>query len=204
MRVLPNTLGLAACAALLFPAHARELAVASVTPQGVACVFTKTCAVSPTDSYGIVKLFGNGGEGHLLTRTYPGLPGTPAAGLTGYSFHLDLSQSTALGSANCVEKLVIDAGPVASLRYGPGGGTAEVFVVAGQGSAGLSSVTQSGAKITFTFAKPVCPIISGAARARMTDCLYFGFAAKGGPAPAKAQIIASIDGTTADVRVPKH
>lgn len=201
MRVLPNTLGLAACAALLIPAHARELAVASVTPQGVACVFTKTCAVSPTDSYGIVKLFGNGGEGRLLTRTYPGLPGTPAAGLTGYSFHLDLSQTTALGLANCVEKLVIDAGPVASLRYGAGG-NAEVFVVAGQGSPGLSSVTQSGNKITFTFARSICPMVGS--RSSRTECLYFGFAAKGGPTPARAQIIATSDGTTADVRVPRH
>ena len=202
MRVLSNTLGLAVCALLLAPAEARPLAVASVTPQGVACVFTKTCAVSVTDSYGTVRLFGNGGEGRLLTRTYPGLPGTQAAGLTGYSFHVDLGQAMALGTANCVERLTMDIGAVASLRYA-GSGTAQVFVVAGQGSAGLSSVTQSGTKITFSFARPICPTVSGS-RARVTDSLYFGFAAKGGPAPAKAQITASMDGTTVEVRVPAH
>ena len=201
MRVLMNTLGLAAL--LLAPAEARELAVAGVTPQGVACVFTKTCAVQVTDSYGTIRLFGNGSVGYLLTRTYAGMPGTQAAGLTGYSFRLDMSQSTALGTPNCVKKLIIDTGPVASLKYASGG-PAQVFVVAGQGSAGLSSVSQSGTKITFTFAKPICPMMGSSARAKVMDCLYFGFAAKGGPAPAKAQIVASMDGTTVEVRVPAH
>ena len=202
MRVLMNTLGLAAL--LIAPAEARELAVASVTPQGVACVFTKTCAVQVTDSYGTIRLFGNGSVGHLLTRTYAGMPGTQAAGLTGYSFHLDMSQSTALGTPNCVERLIIDTGPVASLKYAPGGGPAQVFVVAGQGSAGLSSVSQSGTKITFTFAKPICPMMGSSARAKVMDCLYFGFAAKDGPVASKAQVVATMDSTTVDARVPKH
>ena len=197
MRVLASTLGLAVL--LMAPAEARELAVANVTPQGVACVFAKTCAVAPTDSYSTIKLFGDGGFGRLLTRTYPGMPGTPAAGLTGYSFHVDMTTTTALGSANCVERLTIDAGPLASLRYAPAGGAADVFVVAGQGSVALSSVTQSGTKVTFSFAKPICP-----KPAKVTDSLYFGFAAKGEPVPAKAQVTGTMEGTTADVRVPKH
>lgn len=202
MRVLSSTLGLAVCAVFLVPAEARPLTVASVTPQGVACVFTKTCAVTPSDSYGSFRLFGNGGAGVLLTRTYPGLPGSPAAGLTGYSFHLDMHDATALGMANCVEKLTLDTGPLASLPYG--GGRAEVFVVAGEGSAGISSATQTGTKVTFAFAKPVCPQIPGSTRQRIVDSLYFGFAAKGAPAPAKAQITGTMEGTAVDVRVPTH
>jgi len=203
MRVLGSTLGLAVSAALLLaPAEARGLSVVSVTPQGVACVFNKSCAVTPTDSYGIVRLFGNGGEGMLLTRTYPGLPGTPAAGLTGYSFHLDLRDTTALGTANCVEKLVVDAGPLAPLPYARG--SAEVFVVAGEGSAAVSSVTQTGPKVTFVFAKPICPMVPGSARRGIADSLYFGFAAKGSPVPSKAQVVGSMGEATVDVRVPKH
>jgi len=201
MRVLANTLGLVAL--LIAPAEARELAVADVTPQGVACVFSKACAVTPTDSYGIVKLFGNGGDGRLLTRTYPGLPGTPGAGLTGYSLQLDLSDSMALGAANCVERLTIDAGPLAPLVYA-GKGSADVFVVKEQGVIGLSSVTQAGGKLTFVFARPICPKPSGYAASGASRTAYFGFAAKGAPVPAKAQVAATIEGSAADVRVPKH
>ena len=202
MRVLANTLGLAVL--LLAPAEARQLAVASVTPEGVACVFTKTCAVAVADSYGSVKLFGDGGAGRLLTRTYSGMPGTPAAGLTGYSFHLDMSTSMALGSMNCVERLVIDTGPLAPLPYVPKGGNAEIFVVAGPGAIGPSSVTQAGGKVTFSFAKPICPKVAGTGRPVVSESLYFGFAAKGEPVPAKAQVAGTMEGTTADVRVPKH
>jgi len=200
MRVHANTLGLAAL--LIAPSEARELTVADVTPQAVACVFSKACAVTPTDSYGVVKLFGDGGAGRLLTRTYPGLPGTPAAGLTGYSLQLDMSASTALGTANCVEKLTIDTGPLAALPYGKGG-NAEVFVVSGQG-ARPTSVTQSGTKVTFSFAKPVCPAAHNGRQNWATSSLYFGFAAKGAPVPAKAQVTGTMDGTATDVRVPKH
>lgn len=198
MRVLLNTLGLAAL--LIAPASARDLNVAEVTPQGVACVFSKTCAVTPTDSYGVVKLFGNSDAGRLLTRTYPGLPGTPAAGLTGFSLQLDMTASTALGHPNCVEKLIVDTGPLATLPYA---GKAEVFVVKEQGAIAPSSVTQSGSKVTFSFARPICPSRGNAAAGNLRS-VYFGFAAKGVPSPAKAQVVGSMDGATSDVRVPKH
>lgn len=202
MRVLANTLGLGAFLLFAMPAEARDLSVTSVTPQ-VACVFTKTCAVSASDSYGIFRLFGNGGEGRLLTRTYPGQAGAPAAGLMGYSFNLDLGQATALGTANCVEKLVIDTGPLAALPYGKGG-NAEVFVVSGQGAPGLASATQSGTKTTFTFTRSVCPAAHDGKQKWPTASLYFGFAAKGAPAAGKAQVVATMEGATVDVRVPQH
>ena len=201
MRVLLNTLGLAVL--IIAPAGARDLNVAEVTPQGVACVFAKTCAVTPTDSYGVVKLFGDGGAGRLLTRTYPGLPGTPAAGLTGYSLQLDMSDTTALGTANCVEKLSVDTGPLVSLPYA-GRTNADIFTVKEPGALAPSSVKQSGGRVTFSFAKPICPQSSGYGRSGPLRSVYFGFAARGAPIPAKAQVTGSMEGTTADVRVPKH
>lgn len=200
MRVLRNCLGLAACAFLLVPqsALARELAVATVTPQGVSCVFTPNCAVKVTDSLSYFRMFGNGGNGRLLVRTYPGMPGTQAAGLTGYSLYIDMRGMTALGMANCVERVVMDTGPVVPLKYS-GGQTADVFMVGAPSGIGLASVNQTGSKTTFKFAKPICP------GAKNTESLYFGFAAKNGPAPGKAQITGTYEGTAdVDVRVPKH
>jgi hypothetical protein len=199
MRVLRNCLGLAACALVLCPtgASARQLAVATVTPQGVACIFTPTCAVTATDTAGYFSLFGNAGRGSLLVRTYPGLPGTRAAGTTGYSLFVNMRGDTSLGTTNCVEKLTIDAGPIESVNYvGP---AAEVFVVGSSGGAGLARVDQAGSKVTFTFSKPICPSPS-----RLTESLYFGFAAKGAPVPGKVQITGTQGSADVMVRIPKH
>jgi hypothetical protein len=176
---------------------ARQLAVATVTPQGVACIFTPACAVTVTDTTGYFTLFGNGGHGSLLVRTYPGLPGTRAAGLTGYSLFINMRGDTSLGTANCVEKLTIDTGPVESVNYA--GPPADVFVVGTSGGAGLSRVDQTGSKVTFTFAKPICPSPS-----RLTESLYFGFAAKGAPVAGKVQITGTHGTADVVVRIPKH
>lgn len=199
MRVIPTCLCLAASVLALVPssAMARQLAIAKVTPSSVACVFTTNCAVQVTDTVSYFKLFGNDGNGKLLVRTYPGMPGTRAEGLTGYSFFINMAGATALGTPNCVAKLTLDTGPLAPLEYGT---RAEVFLVDGNGGAGLTSVTQTGNKITFAFSRPICPGKSG-----MTESLYFGFAAKTGPVPGKATISGSLQGAAdADVRVPKH
>jgi hypothetical protein len=198
MRVLRNCLGIAACALVFMPsAMAGKLAVANVTPQGVSCIFTPKCAVTVTDTTAYFDLFGNGGRGKLLVRTYPGLPGTRAVGLTGYSLFIDMRASSALGSPNCVEKLTIDVGPLASLNYA--GPPAEVFVVGSSGGAGIASAVQSGGKVTFSFAKPICPTPSG-----LTESLYFGFAAKGAPVPGTAEIVGTHATATVKIRVPQH
>lgn len=199
MRVLKTCLCLAASALALLPssAMARQLAIAKVTPVSVACIFSPKCAVKVTDSTANFRLFGNDGNGKVLIRTYPGLPGTRADGLTGYSIFINMAGATALGMPNCVSKLTLDTGPLAPLEYG---GKAEVFQVDGAGGAGLASATQTGSKITFTFTRPICPGRSG-----ITESLYFGFAAKTGPVPGKAVITGSLQGTAdVDVRVPKR
>jgi hypothetical protein len=200
MRVLRTCLGVAAFALVAWPtaAMAKPLAIASVTPQGVACIFTSKCAVTATDTVHYFQLFGNGGNGKLLVRTYPGLAGTRAAGLTGYSLFIDMHGATALGTPNCVDKLTIDVGPLASVNYA--GPPAEVFVVAASAGSGISSATQTGSKVTFAFAKPICPNPG-----RMTESLYFGFAAKGAPVAGTAEISASLHGSaTVKIRVPQH
>ena len=200
MRVLRNCLGVAACAlmAMSVSAQAGKLTVANVTPQGVACIFTPACAVTVTDTIGYFDLFGNGGHGKILVRTYPGLPGTRAAGLTGYSLFIDMHGATALGTPNCVDKLTIDTGPLASVNYA--GPPAEVLVGGASGGVGPRSVTQTGGKTTFTFAKPICPAPSG-----LTESLYFGFAAKGAPVAGSAELTGSLNGSTAvKIRVPQH
>jgi hypothetical protein len=151
-----------------------------------------------TDTTGYFDLFGNSGHGKILIRSYPGLAGTRAAGLTGYSIFIDMHSATALGAANCVEKLTVDTGPLATVNYA--GPPAEVFVVSGAGGVGLASVSQSGGKTTFAFAKPICPSPN-----RLTESLYFGFAAKGAPVAGTAEITGSMGAAVSvKIRVPQH
>jgi hypothetical protein len=199
MRVLRNGVGLVACAFLVMPhsAFARQLTIANVTDK-VACVFTPNCAVTVTDTAGFVQLFGDSGYGRLLTRTYPGLPGTQAAGLTGYSFQLNMSGAMSLGMPNCAVRLTLDTGPLEPLRYA-GKGSADLFVVGGPG-VGISSASLSADKLSVTFSRPICPNAKAA-----NQSLYFGFAAKTGPMPGKGSIAGSLQGSApVDVRVPKH
>jgi hypothetical protein len=196
MRVLK--LGLAVCALALVPqgAEARDLTVVSVSPQGVACAFTPACGVTITETVGYFKMFGATGYGRLRVRTYPGVAGAQAAGLTGYSYYVDLRGVSALGMANCVKQVVLDAGPVVPLKYSKTG-TADMFMVEAPSGVPVTA-TQNGSKITVKFAKPVCSGPAG-------ESLYFGFAAKRGPVPAKAQLSATQeDSIIVDARLPAH
>lgn len=180
-------------------AAARDLSIATVTPQGVSCVFTPNCAVRPIDSIGYFTLFGDAGNGKLLSRTYPGMPGTQAAGLTGYSFYIDMRGAMSLGTANCVQKLVFDAGPLVPLKY-TANKASDMFMVAAPTGAAVASAEQNGNKVTIRFARVICPGSKVA-----VDSFYFGFAAKTGPMPTRAQITGSLEGSVnVEARVPQH
>jgi hypothetical protein len=176
---------------------ARQLAIAKVSSKDVACVFAANCAVTPTDTMSYFKMFGDSGSGRVLSRSYPGMPGTKAAGLTGYSFTIDMRGATTLGMPNCVKSVMLDTGPLAKLDYA---GKAEIFVVDSGAGAGVSSVSQSGSKLNISFARAICPGTGAASQS-----LYFGFAAKTGPAWGKGQVNGSLQGSADfDVRTPKH
>lgn len=204
MRIV--TAGAAVCALALVSlnASARELSIATVTPQGVACVFAPSCAISPTDSTGYFQMYSQSGYGRLLSRTYPGLAGTPAAGLTGYSYFITMRGARSLGYPNCVKKLVLNSGPVVPLKFAPNRVT-DMFMVGAPGGSAVAMAEQDGSKITIRFAQPICPGDKG-----FVESLYFGFAAKAGPVPSKAQVTGTVrpgatdDMATTDARVPQH
>lgn len=204
MRIRLALIAASALALVSQNASARELSIATVTPQGVACVFSPNCAVTPTDSTGFFQMFGQSGYGRILTRSYPGMPGTPAAGLTGYSYFVTMRGARSLGYPNCVKKLTLDAGPVVPLKFAPNR-VSDMFMVGAPGGASIASAEQNGTKITIRFAQQICPGDKG-----VVESLYFGFAARTSPQPAKAQVTGSVrpgatdDMANADVRVPRH
>lgn len=215
MTMLKNVLGCVAFGLLLMPlcAEAGPLTIVNVNAPAINCVFNPSCTVVVTDSIGSFTPPGDVGMARLQSRTYPGVSGAPAAGLTAYVYRVDLTSVKALSAVNCVSKLLLDIGPIAKLAYLPpspthGPMTADVFVVTsgGLGTIGLSSAVQTGNIVTFTFSKPVCPKgSSAAANFPGETSFFFGLAAKTTPKPSTAKLVYSLGGgATTAARVPTH
>ena len=217
MSILKNVLGCVAFGLLLMPvcAEAGPLTIVNVSEHAVDCVFNPTCTITATPFASTITMPGVSGTARLHSPTYLGATGAPATGKTGYAYRVDLTQakSTALGSVNCVSKLILDFGPDTKLVYGPTVVThtpilADVFVITtgGPGSIGLSSAVQSGNFITFTFSTPICPgIPTAAALIPGKSSFLFGLAAATALEPSMAQVVFNSGGsTTTATRVPIH
>ncbi len=161
-----------AAVALAAPAQGAALTVVKVSAPQVNCVFNASCTITVDNSTGTFKdtLYGPGA--FLQSRTYPGQPGTPGAGTTGYEYRLDLTSAPKLVSG-CVAGITIDFGPVVKLTYPPNQ-PAHVFVVTqgGLGSVGIRSAEQDGDVISFWFDGYLC--------AGQTS-FFFGLAARTKP-----------------------
>jgi hypothetical protein len=188
--------------AAAMPAAAGTLSVVQVKAPDVVCVFQASCSVTVADSTADVPLNFTAGTPFLQSRTFTGAAGTPAAGLTGYEYRVDLR--SAGGSVDCLLGLVVDFGPVAALPY-KAGSKADVYVITqgGLGSIGVKSAEQTGSVIEFTFDKPMCVGI-GASSGEST--FFFGLASAKPPHAITAGIWAI--GTPAyvslDARAPEH
>jgi hypothetical protein len=135
---------------------ATNLQIVRVAAPAVNCVFDPSCKITATDSIGDIPLPGITGPKVLQSSTFTGAPGTPAAGLTGYEYRVDLTRATGAGS--CVASLTVDFGPVSSLNYGDTSALEQVFVVTqgGLGTIAPVSAVQAGRSVTFNFQPSIC------------------------------------------------
>lgn len=141
-------------------AHALPLKVVQVSAPPINCVFDASCTVVVTDTTAAIHLPGSTGTGFLQSRTFRGLPGSPAAGLYAYLYRVDLRNAAGVTNIACVNSVTINFGPVVSTLDYNGDKTTgdQVFVVTGGGigSVGIASANQMGSNITFNFSSPVC------------------------------------------------
>jgi hypothetical protein len=158
-------------------AQAGPLTVVQVAAPGVNCVFNASCTITVSDTTAGIPLNFSAGTPFLQSRTFSGAAGTPAAGLTGYEYRVDLT--SAAGSVDCLLGLVVDFGPVQLLPY-KAGSTAHVYVVTqgGLGSIGIKSAEQDGDVISFEFDKPLCVGINVGAG---PTTFFFGLASTKAP-----------------------
>lgn len=142
----------------------------NVSASTVYCLFDPSCTVTPTDSGARPIPIEVQGASIIESRTFTGKPGTPAAGLYGYEYRINLEKAAEimvdveeLGKVKympCLRSVVFDVGPVIdTLDYNGDGQTGELFYVVtsgGPGRIGLGSVERFHGRLTFNFDSPVC------------------------------------------------
>ena len=157
------------------------LKVVNVSAPAINCVFNPGCTVTVNDTSDNI-LMSTGGTGFLQSRTYKGLPGSPAAGLFAYEYRLDIRNAVGAVAISCIDWITIDFGPVVgSLDYNGDHKPDQVFVITGGGlgTIGIASAVQTGTKIKFKFTAPVC---EGGSPGKGDSSFFWGLVSKG---PAK-------------------
>jgi hypothetical protein len=160
---------------------AAPLKVVNVSAPAINCVFNTPCTITVNDMDDNVTLSA-GGTGTLKSRTFKGYPGSPADGLFGYEYRLDLRNAVGAENNACIDWMTITFGPVIStLDFDGDRKPDHVFVVTsgGLGTIGIASAVQTGNNIKFTFTAPVC---EGSAPGKGAGSFVWGLVSKG---PAK-------------------
>ena len=166
---------------------ACKLSIINVGAPAVNCVFDPSCTIHVTDSSDTIPLPA-GGTNFLQSRTFEGQPGSPAEGLYGYQYRVDLRNAIGITYIPCVSSLKIQFGPVVSaMDYDGDGKPEQVYVVTGGGlgSVGLASAQKNGDDITFTFSSPVC---AGGSPGSGQSSFFFGLASTTPPRDVMANV----------------
>ena len=155
-----------------YSAKAVDLNIVEVAAPSINCNFHVTCGVVVEDTTDEIVLSA-GGKNFLQSRTIKAQMGSPAGGMYGYLYRLDMTQAIGIVAIPCVETLTLDFGHVVNaFDYNNDGTTGdEVFVInrGGLGSIGISRAEKNANMIKFTFASPVC----AGSQSQAGDSSYF-------------------------------
>ncbi len=159
---------------------AAPLKVVNVSAPAINCVFNPPCTITVNDTADNIPM-STGGTGILKSRTYKGLPGSPADGLSAFEYLLDLRNAVGATALSCIDWMSISFGPVVgTLDYNSDQKPDQVFVITsgGIGTIGIASAIQTGSNIKFNFAKPIC---GGSAPGRGESSFFWGLISKQPP-----------------------
>jgi hypothetical protein len=173
---------------------ADALSIVPVGAPTINCIFDLTCTILVTDTTDTITLPFSVGTGFLQSRTFTGQPGSPAAGLFGYDYRIDLTGISGLTALPCIDTLRIDFGPVVStLNFDGLGGPDQVYVVTsgGLGTVGPTAANQVGDTIEFRFDQPVCP---------QSTSYFFGLVSEKPPIDVVATVHEILTGTTLSLK----
>jgi hypothetical protein len=166
---------------------AAPLRVVNVSAPAINCVFSTPCTITVSDTTDNI-LMSTGGTGVLKSRTFKGLPGSPADGLFAFEYLLDLRNAVGATAVSCIDSMTISFGPVVStLDYNIDRKPDQVFVIRGGGigTIGIASAVQSGNNIKFNFTSPIC---EGGAPGKGDSSFFWGLVSRNPPKLADAAL----------------
>lgn len=197
---VPVVIGLMLGAVFIVGCEKREMHVktVNVSSPAIYCFFDPSCEVSTTDSSTAPIPMQVEGTALLHSRTFAGKPGTPAAGLYGYEYRLDLEKTgetmvevdgVATKRRACLLTMSVEFGPiVGTLDYdgdGKAGDLIYVITSGGPGTVRLGAVHRWRNKLIVNFDSPVCV---GPPGGRGHSSYLFGLVSTQPPTSAEATV----------------
>lgn len=152
------------------PKSESSLKTANVSASAIYCIFDPSCTVTVTNSSTTPIPLEAGGTSLLYSRTFVGKPGTPASGLYGYEYRIDLEKASEtrvhveeVGEVTympCLRSITIEFGPVIDTLDFDGdketGDLAYIVTRGGPGKIGIASMQKYSNRVTFHFDSPLC------------------------------------------------
>lgn len=147
-----------------------DLKTVKVSSEDIYCVFDPSCTVTITDSSTNPIPMTAEGTGFLESRTFAGKSGTPASGLYGYEYRINLEKTVEttvhveeFGDVKympCLRSMTFEFGPlIDTLDYdgdGEAGDLAYVVASGGPGGISIGSMQRWSNRVTLNFDSPVC------------------------------------------------
>lgn len=179
-----------------------ELNLKKVTASSsaVQCLFDQSCSVTVGDSNTNPIPMQIKGTAFVQSRTFAGKSGTPASGLYGYEYRIDLEkgfetkiQVEELGELTyipCLRSIAFEFGPIVdTLDYNGDGEVGELAYVVSSGGPGkisLGPIERYHGKLTFNFDSPVC--VGGGTHSQGDSTFFFGLVSAKPPRLVEATI----------------
>src|SRR5574337_1256926 len=171
----PVLIGVVLTLVLTSGCHKREihLKAAKVSASSIYCTFDPSCTVTFTNRSTTPIPMQVGGTAFLESRTFAGKPGTPAAGLYGYEYRINLEKAAetmvnvegvATKHIPCLRSMALEFGPIVdTLDYNRDGHVDPVYVVTsgGPGRIGIEHAHGWSSRAIFYFDSPICVGASG-------------------------------------------
>ncbi len=176
-----------------------HLKTVNVSSSAIYCIFDPSCTVTFTDSSTTPIPMSSGGMSFIESRTFAGKSGTPASGLYGYEYRIDLSKAIetivdveGVGKIKympCLRAIVLEFGPIIdTLDYNGDGKTGDLAYVVtsgGPGRIGLQQLERYHNMLTFNFDSPICV---GGSQGHGDSTYFFGLVSARPPRSVTATI----------------
>ena len=179
-----------------------HLKTVKVSASSVYCLFDPSCTITVTDSSTTPIPMQVGGTAFLESRTFAGKPGTPAAGLYGYEYRINLEKAVVTKYMPCLRSMALEFGPIVdTLDYNgdkKAGDLIYVVTSGGPGKIGLEHAHGWSNRIIFYFDSPVCV---GASGGQGDSTFFFGLVSTRPPKSVTATLKETADLTAESSRL---